>query len=92
MIIMEDVTNCDILMISSRVKENIKSSGNLSMFLHSRLEVYQKYTDLFDIDEVPEEERKLVARQVADSVLAAMECGQPAGTTKAAARCMGCAE
>jgi hypothetical protein len=30
----EDVTNCDILLISSRVKENIKSSGNLPIVAH----------------------------------------------------------
>ncbi len=34
------------------------------------LKVYRKYTDIFDIDDVPEAERKQAARQVADSVLA----------------------
>jgi len=37
------------------------------------LSVYQKYTDLFEIDDVPEAERREVARQVADSVSAALE-------------------
>lgn len=40
------------------------------------LSVYQKYTDLFEIDDVPEAERREVARQVADSVSAALEKGK----------------
>lgn len=32
--------------------------------------MYRKYTDLFLVDDVPEEERKAVARQVADKILA----------------------
>ncbi len=34
------------------------------------LPLHKKYTDLFDMDDVPEEERKEVAREVADKVLA----------------------
>ena len=34
------------------------------------LSLYKKYTDKFGIDEVPEEERNAVARQVAEQVLA----------------------
>ena len=34
------------------------------------LPLYQKYTDIFLIDDVPEEERKAVARQVADQIIA----------------------
>ena len=34
---------------------------------------YKKYTDIFVVDEVPEEERKKVARDVADWVLASLE-------------------
>jgi uncharacterized metal-binding protein len=34
------------------------------------LPLYKKYTDVFDIDDVPEEERKAVARQVADKIIA----------------------
>jgi uncharacterized metal-binding protein len=37
------------------------------------LPLYRKYTDLFDIDSVPEDERKEVARQVADKVLTALK-------------------
>ena len=35
--------------------------------------MYQKYTDLFLMDDVPEEERKAVARQVADKILATLK-------------------
>ena len=34
------------------------------------LPLYKKYTDIFSIDDVPEEERKAVARQVADQIIA----------------------
>ena len=51
-----------------RIMSNLIDSGNLREF--DALSVYKKYTDLFDIDDVPEAERKEVARQVADSVLA----------------------
>ena len=34
------------------------------------LPLYKKYTDIFLIDDVPEEERKAVARQVADHIIA----------------------
>ena len=34
------------------------------------LKVYRKYTDVFDIDEVPQQEREKAARQVAHNVLA----------------------
>jgi uncharacterized metal-binding protein len=71
-----------------RILKNLIAEEKIAQF--DALAVYQKYTDLFDIDEVPEEERKLTARRVADSVLAAMECGRKqAGTIKAAC-CTGC--
>jgi uncharacterized metal-binding protein len=34
------------------------------------LPLYKKYTDIFLMDDVPEEERKAVARQVADKIIA----------------------
>jgi uncharacterized metal-binding protein len=34
------------------------------------LPLYKKYTDIFLMDDVPEEERKAVARQVADQIIA----------------------
>jgi uncharacterized metal-binding protein len=73
-----------------RILKNLIPEEKIAAF--DALAVYQKYTDLFDIDEVPETERKLAARQVADSVIAVMECGQPAGATKAGDPCKGCAE
>jgi uncharacterized metal-binding protein len=33
------------------------------------LPLYKKYTDIFSMDDVPEEERKAVARQVADKII-----------------------
>ena len=37
------------------------------------LPLYEKYTDIFLMDDVPEEERKAVARQVADKILAMLK-------------------
>jgi uncharacterized metal-binding protein len=54
-----------------RIIENLLADDKLVQF--DALSVYKKYTDLFDIDSVPEAERKEVARQVADSVLAALK-------------------
>lgn len=35
--------------------------------------LYKKYSDVFSMDDVPEEERKAVARQVADKILARLK-------------------
>jgi len=51
-----------------RILENLIGEENLIQF--DALSFYKKYTDLFDIDSVPEEERKETARLVADNVLA----------------------
>jgi hypothetical protein len=37
------------------------------------LPFYRKYTDVFLMDDVPEEERKAVARQVADRIIAKLK-------------------
>ena len=37
------------------------------------LPLYKKYTDVFDTDDVPEEERKAVARQVADRIITSLQ-------------------
>jgi hypothetical protein len=37
------------------------------------LPLYRKYTDIFRMDDVPEEERKAVARQVADKIIAMLK-------------------
>ncbi|MHC4117373.1 MAG: putative zinc-binding protein [Planctomycetota bacterium] len=50
-----------------RILEGLLKKDQLVQF--DALEVYRKYTDAFDIDEVPEADRKKVAQQVADSVL-----------------------
>jgi hypothetical protein len=34
------------------------------------LPLYKKYTDIFSMEDVPEDERKAVARQVADRIIA----------------------
>jgi len=56
-----------------RILENLIGEENLVQF--DALSIYRKYTDRFDIDSVPEEERRDTARQVADSILA--ELGKP---------------
>jgi uncharacterized metal-binding protein len=51
-----------------RVLENLVGKDKLAQF--DALSYYKKYTEHFDIDAVPEEERKAAARLVAASVLA----------------------
>ncbi len=50
-----------------RIIENLVGKEKLVQF--DALSVYRKYTDVFDIDDVCEEERKEAARQVADNIL-----------------------
>jgi uncharacterized metal-binding protein len=50
-----------------RILENLVGQQNLIQF--DALSLYRKYTDRFDIDSVPEEERRETARKVADIVL-----------------------
>lgn len=50
-----------------RILEDLIGKDRLVVF--DALSHYRKYTDIFDIDDVPEEERKQVARSVADWVL-----------------------
>lgn len=56
-----------------RVMENLVGEGTLIQF--DALSYYKKYTDRFDIDSVPEEERKGTAQLVADGILAALRDG-----------------
>lgn len=56
-----------------RILENLIEKEKLAQF--DALRVYKKYTDVFDIDDVPEAERQEAARQVADIVLAALRNG-----------------
>lgn len=51
-----------------RIIENLVGKDKLVQF--DALSVYKKYTDIFEIDDVPEEERREAAKQVAESVLA----------------------
>lgn len=53
-----------------RIIESLTGKERLVQF--DALSVYKKYTDLFEMDDVPEKERKEAARQVADSVLAVL--------------------
>jgi hypothetical protein len=44
-------------------------TGEGKMIHIDALPLYQKYTDIFLMDDVPEEERKAVARQVAEKII-----------------------
>lgn len=46
--------------------------GNENLIQFDALSLYKKYTHLFDIDSVPESERKEVARLVADKILSSL--------------------
>lgn len=50
------------------------------------LPLYRKYTDVFLMDEVPEEERKAVARDVADQIIAKLKEDGSVATAVAAPR------
>jgi uncharacterized metal-binding protein len=50
-----------------RVMKNLV--GEEQLVLIDALSVYKKYTDIFDIDDVPEADRREAARQVADKVI-----------------------
>lgn len=54
-----------------RILENLVGEQNLVQF--DALSFYKKYTDRFDIDSVPEGERRETARKVADIVLAELK-------------------
>jgi hypothetical protein len=47
--------------------------GEGKMIQIDALPFYRKYTDIFLMDDVPEDERKAVARQVADKIIAKLE-------------------
>ncbi len=52
-----------------------KLVGEAKVLHMDALSFYNKYTDLIDIDDVPEAERRSVARHVADEVLLALKQG-----------------
>ncbi len=69
-----------------RILENLVGKENLVQF--DALSFYGKYTDRFDIDSVPESERKETAQKVADRVLAELEAVSACDTTpKAGTEC-----
>jgi uncharacterized metal-binding protein len=50
------------------------------------LPLYKKYTDIFLMDDVPEQERKDVARQVADKIIAKLKQGAAVASAAPTAR------
>ena len=54
-----------------RVLRNLVGKEKVIQF--DALPLYKKYTDVFRMDDVPEEERKAVARQVADKIIATLK-------------------
>lgn len=54
-----------------RALKNLIAEDKLIVF--DALPMYKKYTDIFDIDDVPETERKEVARMVADKIITELE-------------------
>jgi uncharacterized metal-binding protein len=79
-----------------RVLENLVGSEKLVQF--DALSYYKKYTEHFDIDAVPGEDRKAAARLVADAVLAELRKTENrtelakagCGTGSAAGKAAGC--
>ncbi len=67
-----------------RVFENLVRKDKLAQF--DAFSYYRKYSDNFDIDEVPEAERRTAARLVADAVLAELR-NTPSRTALAGAGC-----
>ena len=54
-----------------RILENLIATDKLVQF--DALSFYKKYNDIFDVDDVPEAERKQVAQSVAEWVMANMD-------------------
>lgn len=69
-----------LLRCHGRILENLVGKAQLVQF--DALSYYRKYNDLFDVDSVPEEERKETARKVADIVLSELHkaCGYEVGS------------
>jgi hypothetical protein len=59
-----------------RVLQGLVAEG--TMIHIDALPLYKKYTDIFLMDDVPEEERKAVARQVADKIISRLKQENPA--------------
>ena len=63
------------LFCHSRVAEHIIDKDRLVVF--DALSIHRKYANLMSVDDVPEDERKLAAKKVADKVLSNMVEGVP---------------
>ncbi|MCE3247395.1 MAG: domain containing protein, partial [Geminicoccaceae bacterium] len=59
------------LQCHGRVLKRLVGEG--MMIQIDALPFYRKYTDIFLMDDVPEDERKAVARQVADKIIAKLK-------------------
>ncbi len=59
-----------------RVLDKLVGAGRVVGF--DAFPLYRKYLDVFSMDDVPEEERKAVARQVADRIIAKLQAGENA--------------
>jgi len=59
------------LRCQGRIIENLIDKEKLIQF--DALSYYNRYTDIFDYDDVPEDERKAVAQSVAERVLGSLE-------------------
>lgn len=71
-----------------RVLENFIDQERLVQF--DALSHYNRYTDIFDYEDVPEDERKAVAQSVADWVLGSLEGGdRPVQTKRQCGVCCG---
>lgn len=68
-----------------RILENLIGRDKVAQF--DALSIYKKYTDLINIDDVPEAERKSTARQVADKVLEKLRSGNLKQESAAGAGC-----
>ena len=63
------------LFCHSRIAENILGKDQLVVF--DSLSIHRKYANLMDVDDVPEQDRKEAAREVADRVLTSLREGVP---------------
>ena len=59
------------LQCHGRVLQGLVGEGKMIQI--DALPFYRKYTDIFLMDDVPEDERKAVARQVADKIIAKLQ-------------------
>ena len=61
------------LFCHGRIAKNILGKDQLVIF--DALSIHRKYSDLMDVDDVPEEERKQAAQEVADKILTTLQEG-----------------